>query len=1145
MKRVMCRRSIIIGSVVAMVFAACSMAHAELAGVEPLRAAIEDLTNTFGDHYSSGQKYIAHLDQIVSRAKAKPSAANAKSLQSELEQLRREALIANPLVSSQPLLFVVRRQYRTDHHCTATLFQTGEVNTHGFDGGGSMKTIDFSKDIEGKVTTLVDLPEGIARDPDVSFDGKKVLFSMRHDIDDDYHIYKMNVDGTELKQLTFGTGLSDVDPIYLPNGRICFGSTRDLKYCQCFRNAMINLYVMEADGANIRQIGRNALPEAHPALMPDGRILYDRWEYVDRHYGPSFGLWTMYPDGTQQALYYGNNAWSPGAINDARILPGTQKFIGVFGACHDRPWGAMVIVDRRRGLDGTEPVVHSWPADISRFMSDQKKFRAGNDVYNPKLPQMSPASHPSVAQIDLFKSLKTKYEDPYPLSEKYILCSRTTGKDEQTALFLVDTFGNEIMLHQEGSGCYDPMPIEAREQPMPLPQRVDLAEKTGRFYVADIYKGGWMEQVPRGTIKTIRVVEAPPKRFWTVQAWGYDSQVSPAMNFNSTINKRIIGDAPVEDDGSAYFEVPADKFLFFQALDADGRMVQSMRSGTTIQPGETVGCVGCHDDRHGSLPAKLTHMPMAMRRPADKLIDWYGPPREFNYLTEVQPVFDKHCVSCHDYGKEAGKVLNLAGDLGLLFNTSYLDIRRRSSLRWFPEPLDAPKRMVKVVDDGPPEVLSPYAWGSTRSKLAEVIRKEHYDVKLDREDIDRITTWIDINAPYYGTYASAYRDNHFGRSPLDPGQLARLVQLTGVPLNSGRMGAEMRGSQVNFTRPELSPCLARFKDKNDPNYEAALDIIRAGKAQLAKRPRADMPDFKPVCPPDLIRLAKHEFQTKIETEMRQAIALGKRRYEKDDRRKQAEILKPKRPDGVMPYVDLTGSMGTATLDGGRLLIDHKSGGGGAKTVGLDRNFSELAGKKYSLSCRFEFNATSHSHSWCALRLDNRNTNEVVGGDLEFLARRTGWWRVYSHGKEIAGDDVSLPAAMQYDVQLVVNETASPKTYSAIVNGKTLVDSAAFTPGTSKNRYVALKHYGYGPTDGYRFDNLMISPLPLPTKPQAKIGHQGGYRDSFDTKNGSGNINDELGPPRQSGARPLEMAGTGATGLGSPLRELSPTGPIGR
>ncbi len=817
----------------------------------PLRQAIRDLAESFSDSYPDGKAFLDRLVDIRRRTES-PTGQDLRKLKAEFEALRREALLANPLLRRHPILFVVRHQYKPDHHATATMFQNGEINTNSFQGGGAIKTIDFAHG--GKVTTLLAVPDGVARDPELSFDGRKILFAMRKNKADDYHVFEIGVDGTGLRQLTFGSQLADIDPIYVPDGSIVFSSTREPKVCQCNRHVMANLFRMDADGGNVHQIGRNALFEGHSFLMPDGTILYDRWEYVDKHFGPAFGLWTVNPDGTNHAVYYGNHAWAPGAIVDARIIPGTHNFVATFGSCHDRPWGAIAVVDRTRGLDGLAPLVKTWPDDIRSYLANSRDYRGGKG-----------RGHPVGGQIDSFKRLKQKYEDPYPLSDKYFLCSRTIA-GERTGLFLLDIFGNEIMLHTEGPGCYDPMPVAPRPRPAVIPPRVDLAKDEGLAYVLDVYTGAGMERVPRGTVKWLRVVEAPPKLFWTRTYWNIDATQAPAMNWNSTNNKRILGKVPVEPDGSAYFAVPADKFVFFQLLDEDEMMIHSMRSGTMVRPGETIGCVGCHESRRTTAPNRPTGL--AMRRPASRIEPWYGPPRDFNYLAEVQPVFDKHCVSCHDYGKPDGKAINLAGDLGLVFNTSYLELRRRSALRWFPDPSDAKKILVKAVDDGPPEVLPPYAWGSHRSRLVDAIRDEHYDVKLDKESFDRIVTWIDINAPYYGSYASAYPGNPFGRSPLSAAELKRLTELTDVRV--GEQATHMQGAPINLTRPELSRALAGFENPDDPKRGEALAIIRTGKARLVEQPRMDMPGARLVGI-ERDRQRKHDLRREAEADARRAL----------------------------------------------------------------------------------------------------------------------------------------------------------------------------------------------------------------------------------------------------------------------------------
>jgi len=839
---------------------------AELPGAEALRAAVEHLVAELGDRYPDGREYLRRLEAFRSRA-AKAGPEPTDRLLAEFDALRREALVANPLLGGRPIVFVVRPQYAPDHHNTGTMFQSGAINAASFRGGGAVKQIDFGRG--GAVTTLLELPEGVARDLDVSYDGRKLLLAIRRDAADTFHVYEMRAHGGELRPLTFDPAVTDVDPCYLPDGRIVFASTRDPKYCGCNRHIQANLFLMEGDGANIRQIGRNNLFESRPSILPDGRILYDRWEYVDRHFGPSFGLWTVNPDGANHALYFGNNAWAPGAIFDARAIPGTEQVVCVFGACHDRPWGAMALVDRRRGLDGMGPVVRSWPPDL------------GDCMPNPSdVPRKPGIEHPHAGLIDTFRRLPIKYEDPYPLSPHFFLCSRMTGQGEQMGIYLVDTFGNELLLHAEGPGCFDPMPLAPRTRPPVVPARVALDRPSGTFYVADVYRGTGMERVTRGTIRWIRVVEAPPKRFWSQQHWHVDTHQAPAMNLNCTNNKRILGDAPVEADGSASFEVPADRFVFFQALDAHGLMVQSMRSGTTLQPGETVGCVGCHEGRLTGVALRAeSGVPLALRRPPSQLKPWYGPERDFSYLAEVQPVWDRHCVSCHDYGIEAGEAINLAGDLGLVFNTSYLELRRRSPIRWHADRPGEPKPLVKAVDDGPPQVLPAYSWGSHRSRLVDVLRQDHYDVTLSPEDLDRVVTWIDLNAPYYGTYATVYAENPFGRSPLGAGPLKKLAELTGVPIDRANVGAELEGSQVDFTRPELSPCLKALVDPADPRRREALAIIRAGREQLDRLPRADMPGFQPqgdVCLQGLTRLEKRQG---VENRMREAVVSGRREYD--------------------------------------------------------------------------------------------------------------------------------------------------------------------------------------------------------------------------------------------------------------------------
>lgn len=817
-------------------FVAIGWAVAGFAGeTANVRTAIQTLSTRYGAAYTPAEPLLTALRNLEDSLNRDPANEQTKA---GLEALKTAALKAHPFLTTQELLYVVRQQYRPDHHNTATFFPAAEheYNDGAFTPGGALKALNVAS---GQARTIFATAEGVIRDPEVDFDGKRVVFAMRQNVKDSYHIYEIHADGTGLRQLTFARDVDDLDPLYLADGSIAFSSTREPKYCMCNRHIMANLFRMEADGANIHQIGKSTLFEGHGSLMPDGRILYDRWEYVDRNFGDAQALWTVNPDGTGHAVFWGNNTASPGAIIDARIIPGTERALCIFGSCHDRPWGALAIIDRQLGLDGRDSVIRTWPAEATNLVKQL-----------------------GWEQFDQFTQVRLKYEDPYPLDSDFFLCSRMIGKGEQMGIYLLDSFGNEVLVHTEEPACFDPMPLGPRLRPRDIPSRREFAQQRASFYVQDVYEGTHMQGVERGTVAALRVVESPEKRFWTRPAWEGQGQEAPAMNWHDFNNKRILGTVPVEPDGSAYFDLPADRFVYFQLLDHRGMMVQSMRSGVAAQPGEKGSCIGCHEDRRQAPPL---HVGSALFREPSPLQEWHGPTREFNYLAEVQPVFDRNCVSCHDYGKPAGEKLNLAGDRDLVFNTSYNELWR--------------KRLVRVPGAGPAENLPAMSWGSHASPLVtNLLQNARCGGSLSAEDFDRIVTWIDLNAPYYPSYASAYPDNLAGRSPLSDAQLARLEQLTGSPLRQLAAHSRNRGPQITFDRPELSPCLEAAKTKSANDYTEALEIIRSGKLALEARPEADKPGFA-ASPRDQWREEKYLKRLQMEQDNRRAIAAGERAFD--------------------------------------------------------------------------------------------------------------------------------------------------------------------------------------------------------------------------------------------------------------------------
>ncbi|MDR3246264.1 MAG: hypothetical protein LBT50_07510 [Prevotellaceae bacterium] len=753
--------------------------------------------------------------------------------------LKKEVILSNPLLKSQPFVFVTRRQYAGEHHNTATFFPSAknEHNDGKFNPGGALKLIDFPT---GRVTTLLNAEEGVIRDPEVHFDAKKILFSMRRNFEDSYHLYEINTDGTGLRQLTYMNNVDDLDPFYLADDHIAFTSTREPKYCMCNKHIMANLYRMEPDGSNIYQISKNPLFDGHGSLTPDGRILYDRWEYVDRNFGDAQSLWTSNPDGTNHALYWGNNTPSPGAVIDARIIPGTTgKVVCVFGSCHDRPWGAIAVVDRRIGMDGAKPVDHIWPESAMQYVWESD--------YSPYYG------------IDNMGRIEQKFEDPYPLNDKYFICAGQIKDDrERTGLYLLDIYGNELLLYEDSLGCYDPAPVATRQRPPVIPSRRNLTDSVGFFYVQDVYEGTHMEGVKRGEVKYLRVIETPEKRFWTRQGWSGQGVILPAMNWHDFNNKKILGTVPVDEDGSAYFEVPSEKFVFFQLLDKDGMMIQSMRSGTMVQPGEQNGCIGCHDDRRATASREKHRTAFAFAGKPHRPEPWQGKTDEFSYREEVQPVFDRLCLQCHQPGAKAGKTLDLSGGTAQVFNTSYSELWR--------------KQYISAIGAGPAQTMPARSWGASASKLITVLKNGHAGIQIDSLSMDKLITWIDLNAPYYPSYATSYPDNPFGRSPLTRKETNRLKELTGINITL----PEAASYAINFDEPAKSQALKDLKDVK--KYEEAIQIISAGSERIRQSGVNDLAGFKS-CPVDQWREEKYLAHRNIEQENRKSILAGEKRFD--------------------------------------------------------------------------------------------------------------------------------------------------------------------------------------------------------------------------------------------------------------------------
>ncbi len=599
----------------------------------------------------------------------------------------------------------------------------------------------------GETETLLDDPGGVLRDPDVSPDGRRLLFSWKKSArEDDYHLYEMDLATRKIRQLTDGLGYADFEGIYLPDGNILFHSSRCIQTVDCDRSEVSNLYLCDGDGQNIRRVGFDQVHTTFPSLLPDGRVVFTRWDYNDRSQVWVQGLIQMNPDGTGQTEYYGNNSWFPTAILHARAVPGSPKLIAILGGHHAHQRGKLALIDRRLGQQEASGV-----------------------------QLVAPVRETKPVRVDMYGQGGEQYKYPLALDEQDYLVSYTAEPyrsrlhGQPHSIYWVSVDGRmELLAHDPALGCYQIVPVAAREELFERADLVDHRRRTGTYMVQDVYAGPGLEGVRRGTVKKLRVValEYRPANVGNIRCsgpGGTSVQHGPIAIGNGSYDvKRVLGTVDVHEDGSALFDVPARTPVYFQALDARGHVVQSMRSWSTLQPGEYFGCVGCHE-RKATTP-RPGRLPIAMTRPAQRIKPFYGPARGFSYRKEIQPIWDRHCIGCHRLSpgekvspSEKEAAFSLLGKpvtgrtSRRIWAESYLMLTRADK-----KEIGHPSELVNWLNvQSVPTLLPPYHRGACKSRLVSLLKEGHHEVELSREEMDKIACWIDLLVPFCGDYAEA------------------------------------------------------------------------------------------------------------------------------------------------------------------------------------------------------------------------------------------------------------------------------------------------------------------------------------------------------------------------------------------------------
>lgn len=691
--------------------------------LQSLRLAIEDLGSSYGARYSRGKEFGDRLTELERREDASgktPEFADA------LATLRYEALLANPLLDFERLLLVERDAKNPGL-------------PQNWEGNSSLRRDGFDNRIavlspvrpEGELRTLFK-PDGgrFVGDVDLDFDGKRMLFSMPGP-NGRWQVFEMGADGGNLHPLPLieEPDVDNYDACYLPDGNVIFSSTAPFTGVPCVKGAsqVANLYRFDRGTGAIRRLTFDQDHNWCPTVLNDGRLLYLRWEYSDLPHFVSRILFRMNPDGTDQKEFYGSGSYWPNAMFYGRPIPGSAtKFVAVVGGHHGQPrMGELALFDTAKGRFEAEGAIQRIPG-------------RGKKVEPVILDQLSDASWP-------------KFLHPWPLSDKYFIVSCKPTPGSKWGIYLADVFDNLVLLKEapDDRSLLEPIPFRPVARPPVVPSKVQPEQDEALVNILDLYSGPGLEGVPRGTVKQLRLFTY---HFAYHHMGGQINRIGLDGPWDI---KRVMGTVPVEEDGSAFFRVPANTPISVQPLDADGQALQLMRSWMTAMPGETLSCTGCHDRQNSTPPAAGTSL--ALSKPPAIIKPWRGPVRGFSFVREVQPVLDRYCVSCHD-GKPGGgddpdlraapPVHPKAGDPtynnGTQFTPSYLALR--SFVRGHTMESDM-------------HLLTPCEFGADTTELMQMLRSGHHGVKLDAEARDRLTTWIDLNTPAHGTWTEIVGEN--------------------------------------------------------------------------------------------------------------------------------------------------------------------------------------------------------------------------------------------------------------------------------------------------------------------------------------------------------------------------------------------------
>ena len=657
-------------------------------------------------------------------------------------------------------------------------FPTGIWRSPGYTGKG-IELLQM-QGFYGNVAHL--LSTGEARSPDISYDGQRVLFAWRNGASGSskYHLFEMNIANRSMRAITFGSTIEAIYPdyadyqgIYLPNGNILFVSTRICQQLDCLANYPVGSYFLcDKDGAHPHRICFDQAYLDDPSVLPSGEIVYSRWDYNDKAHTYGHAMFIMHPDGTAQREYCNNNSWWPTMILQARPIPGTTKLMAMIGAYHGPREGKIGIIDVNAGMENGAGV--TLVAPVRTPATDTIDYWGGVPLPNEypwpwdNGPMALLPRFPNIRPLDQWGQNPPQSAHPCPLDENAFLVSYRPASKESSwnarfgLYFMTVDNQRELLWYDPQGSCMDAVVVAPRTVPPILSSTVDYRQTTGTVQIMNIYdphnsQTPVLDGIDPHVIKRIRVASLKWRSLGGIgwadhfcpgyinnnNAAGYDT---PPATWNASWDaKVIIGESPVLSDGSASFTVPAKTPIFFQALDSNNNVVQTMRSWTTLQPGETFACMGCHESKL-TAPSPPSYTPLAVKQGPSALEQFWGPPRVISFAKELQPILNAKCVSCHSAANPQGidlsntPVWNEGNRKN--WSQSYLSLVNHSVeasnskyVNWFP-------------GEDVPVLLPPYRAGACKSPLIALLSLGHHNVTLTKQEMDILRCWIDLNVPF-------------------------------------------------------------------------------------------------------------------------------------------------------------------------------------------------------------------------------------------------------------------------------------------------------------------------------------------------------------------------------------------------------------